>query len=139
MSANTAIHMVALPNSASPMNTTDAEVRRDVLPQNRMGSLRQANGFRDTAQIVVHHGDVSGFHRRVGAGPAHRETNVILSQRGASLMPSPVMARCAVLPLHLLNRLELVFRQKLPRASLIPARLATVLAVAALSPVSMTV
>ena len=82
MSANTAIHMVALPNTASTKNTalmpsasamfchSTAWVRRD---------RRMVSAMRP--QVVVHDDHVGGFHRGVGAGGAHREADVGLGQR----------------------------------------------------------
>ena len=47
-----------------------------------MGRTRQFHRLSDAPQIIVHHDDIGGFHRGIGAGRAHCHADVGLRESG---------------------------------------------------------
>ena len=137
MSANTAIRHGGLAEECQHHEDSfDTDRQRYVLPEDRVRALRQSDrlGIRRRSSFMT---TTSAASMAVSVlVPPIANPMSAFARAGASLIPSPVIGRRTVLFLHRINGVEFALRQ-FARASLIPGP-ATVEAVAALSPVSMT-
>ena len=82
MSANTAIHMVAIPAKVTPRKIALMTNASAMFCLRMLAGLpRQADERRDLAQIVVHQGDIGRLDRGVGARSGHGKTDLGPGQR----------------------------------------------------------
>ena len=139
MSAKTAIHIVAVPNTAITRNTLLMPSARLMFCQ-RMACVRldsrtvSATRWRLSFMITT---SAASIAVSVPAAPMANPISDCASA-GASLMPSPVMPVAPYCFCISLMTCSLASGRRSPRASVIPASAAMAFAVAALSPVSMT-